>query len=50
MADDILIALMKAWLTCCVATALFVGALALSPYWDKAIFFRSLQCSLGSEF
>jgi hypothetical protein len=42
--------LIRAWHTCVIATVLFVCALALAPYWDTAIFLKSLRESFATAF
>ena len=36
-------ALVAAWTTTMIATTLFLSLLALSQFWDSAVFFRALQ-------
>ncbi|MGH7062719.1 MAG: hypothetical protein ACREET_01430 [Stellaceae bacterium] len=48
-ATEALAALARAWTVTTIATALLVGALAVAPFWDTAIYLQALQDTLSSE-
>jgi hypothetical protein len=49
MTDKALSALVAAWTTTMIATALFLAALALSRVWDSAVFFQALKGRLSPD-
>jgi hypothetical protein len=46
MIDDAFSALVSAWHVTLTASCLFIVAVALAPYWDTAIYLKSLQEAL----
>lgn len=49
MLDPTLPALVAALRVVTIALALFIGALAIAPYWDREVFFSALRQSLVSD-
>src|SRR5665213_3965137 len=43
MPDPTFTALVAAWRTVTIALVLFIGALAIAPYWDQHVFFSALR-------
>jgi hypothetical protein len=49
MTDEVFSALVRAWVTTMIATAMLVAAVALSRIWDSAIYLRGLQRALRPD-
>lgn len=49
MTNKALSALVAGWTTTMIATTLFLAALALSRFWDSAVFFQALQGGLNPD-
>jgi hypothetical protein len=48
MDELVLLSLAQAWRTVVIATAVFLCALAIAPYWDTAVFLKPLLVALST--
>ena len=49
MIDEIFSSLISAWRISLIASALLWAALALAPYWDRAVYLKALHEALVAE-